>query len=682
MNTLHLDVETRSAVDLKKTGTYVYAEDPTTDLWCAAYAVNDEPVRLWTPGGPVPGPVVDAVLEDWPVVAHNAAFERVIWRYILGPRYGWPEPRVEQWRCTMAMAFAMALPGSLENAAAALGLSVGKDMAGHRLMMQMAKPRKKDPLTWWDVDEKKERLYAYCKQDVEVERQLEKRLLPLSKTELALWHLDQKINDRGVYVDEPLCHAALDIVDVTKERLDKQIAAVSGLEITGVSNVRQIIGYCRERGIDVDSIAKDQLAELLARDDLAPDVRKVLELRDSGRRASVAKVNALLTGKSADGRAKGLMQYHAATTGRWGGRRFQPQNIKRPDVKDVDSLIDATMKRDPDLIELLYGDPLAAIGDTLRGMVRSAPGNIFYCADYSNIEGRVLAWLAGEEWKLQAFRDYDAGTGHDLYKLAYSKSFGKPVKQVDSNDRQIGKVQELALGFEGGHGAFLTMGANYGIDPKEIAKAVKPITSESTWDWAVERYDSSSGMDVDSWAALRVLIDAWRDAHANVRQFWYDLEEASIAAVRNPGETYSVGMIRYKVSGSFLFCQLPSKRALVYPYPKIVDKKMPWGETKKALRHKTMDSFTRKWGDRDVYGGLLAENVTQAAARDVLAEALPRLEEAGYPVILTVHDEALAERKAGTGDLQEFEKLMAALPAWASGLPVSVEGWTGERYRK
>lgn len=657
MTALHIDFESRSTVDLKRTGVYVYAADPTTDLWCACYAFDDGPILTWRPGEPCPDDIAMHVLEGGTVCAHNASFEATLWARILGPRYGWPVPAGDTWRCTMVQAYAMAMPGSLEQAAPAAGLDIEKDAAGRRLMLQMARPRKADPLTWWDEPAKVERLIEYCRIDVAVERELEKRLRPLKQSELDLWHLDQVVNSRGVFVDRELAHAARRIVKTAAERLDQRIAKTTGHAVTSCSAVAQLVGWIRSKGLPVGSIAKDKIEELLGRDDLPDDVREALEIRRAAARASVAKIDALLNGTDEDGRARGLLQFHAASTGRWAGRRFQPQNIKRPELDDVDSAIEIVATGDIDLLDALYEDPLNVVADTLRGMIRAAPGRKIVAADYANIEGRVLAWLAGEDWKVKAFRAFDAGTGPDLYKVAYGRSYGIAPADVTKAQRQIGKVMELALGYQGGVGAFATMGVNYGVR--------LPVS------------------EVES------IRDAWRAAHPQIKRFWWDMEEAAILAIEQPGSVRKVGArIAFKKVGSFLFMQLPSKRFLAYAYPEIRPKRMPWTDAngdsviKDSLSYMGVNSYTRKWERGFAYGGLLVENATQAVARDVLADAMPRLETAGYPIILTVHDEIVCEPAADHGSAAEMEAIMCALPEWAAGLPVAAEGFEDARYRK
>lgn len=664
-HTLHLDFETKSAVDLKKAGVYVYAADLTTDVWCAAYAVDDGPVQLWVPGdclthaagNDCPPEIRRAVEQGWTIIAHNANFERAIWKSVLGPRYGWPVPKLTQWRCTMSMALAMALPGSLENAAAAVGLEARKDMDGHSTMMRMAKPRKprkgENPkgLYWFDDEDRKQKLYAYCRNDVEVERQLEKRLVQLRPQEQQLWWLDQVINDRGVYVDTALCNAALKIVDQAAEWLDAEMRAITRGHVGACTNVGEITAWLRANGCpDVDSIAKGELDALLARRDLSPTVRRVLELRKEAAKASVAKIDALLRGKNDDNRARGLCQYHAASTGRWGGRRFQPQNIKRPDLEDVDGAIGAVATGDAQYVQLLFGEPLAVVGDCLRGMVSAAPGARLIAADFSNIEGRVQAWFGGEEWKLEAFRAFDAGTGHDLYKVAYSRSFGIRPENVDKSQRQVGKVMELALGYAGGVGAFQKMAVGYGVEVSD------------------EKADE-----------LKV---AWRDAHPGIVQFWYDLERAAIYAVRNPGKPGRCGQIVFKTAGSFCWMRLPSGRAICYPYPIVEERPTPWGDMKPSFSYMGVNSYTRKWERCYAHGGVLFNNVVQGTARDIMAEAMVRVERAKYPVVLTVHDEIVAERRIGEGSLDEFQRLMTTVPEWAPGLPVAAGGFEAMRYRK
>lgn len=333
---------------------------------------------------------------------------------------------------------------------------------------------------------------------------------------------------------------------------------------------------------------------------------------------------------------------------------------------------------------------VSAVGDAIRSMVRAAPGRKLVTADFSNIEGRVAAWYAGEEWKLKAFSDFDAGTGPDLYKLAYGRAFGIDPQKVDGLQRQVGKVMELALQYQGGHGAFVAMASGYGVDLSQVTKIVRAGVHQEKWQKAENRFrpQNAFGMSVEDWTALRIVIDGWRFAHPNIKQCWKDLEVAVESAVRQKGETFEVGACRFKVKGSFLWLRLPSNRCLCYPYPKLKQKLMPWLDDdenpvyKETLCYMGVGSFTKQWQEQFAYGGLIFENIIQAIARDVLKEAIERVEAAGYPVVLHVHDEIVTEPKADFGSIEEFSPIMAEVPKWAVGLPIAAAGWEGLRYRK
>lgn len=687
-NALHIDFETRSTVDLRKTGTYVYAESDTTDVWCAAYALNDDPVSLWVPGGPCPPEIEGHVRAGGLVTAHNAAFERVIWRHILTPRYGWPEPSLEQWRCTMAMALALSLPAGLDDLAGALSLPERKDDAGYRKMLQMAKPRRVNEdgsIVWWDDAERRQVLYAYCRQDVVVEREIERKLLQLRPYEQRIWQIDQKINDRGVFVDVDLCEAANVIADEMQARLDRGMRAATENAVRACTNAKQLTEWLNQRGVACDSVNKDWVERTLGRSDIPADVRTALELRQQGSKTSTAKADALLLGKSSDGRAKGLTQYHAAGTGRWGGRRFQPQNLKRPDeTTNIPLAISLIKSRDLDAMLVFYDDPMSIVGDCIRGMVTAAPGRVLRAADFSNIEGRVLAWLAGEQWKLDAFAAFDRGDGPDLYKVTAGNILGKPAEDVTKPERQsIGKVAELALGYQGGVGAMMTMSKGK-VDFAGLYDMLAeklPDHAESAAK-AYEDRGRGAGLTAEGWQAAEIIKLGWRAGHAGVVQFWRSAESAAIAAIESPGVICSAGKVRFVKNGSFLFMQLPSGRCLAYAYPRLSDDVTPWGAPIRKIRFMGVDSLTKQWRLLDTYGGKLVENATQAVARDVLAHSLDVLDRAGWPVVLHVHDEAVAETDPTFGSTEDLERLMAQTPAWLAGCPVSAEGWSEERYRK
>lgn len=654
---LHIDFETRSQADLKVVGLDNYAKHPSTKPWCMGYAFNDGPAHIWAPVNATDGvqDVLDHVELGGVVYAHNAAFELAIWNNICVPRYGWPELKPEQMRCTMAMAYAMALPGSLEKAAAAVGITQQKDMAGGRLMLQMAKPRSEDPLTWWDEPDKLQALYEYCRQDVRVERELEKRLMPLSQDEQALWVLDQKINNRGVHVDIPNIDRALKIVESEKRRLDEEMRDVTGGFVSVCSEVKRIGTWLRLQDVELPSLAKADVLDALQIDTLPPLARRALLLRQEAGKTSTAKLKAMREAASADNRIRGTMQYHGAGTGRWAGRRIQPHNMPRPHLKrkEIDDAI--SNFGDCDYLSVFHGPPLSVVSSSLRALICAAPGNTLLAADFSNIEGRGLAWLAGEETKLKRFRDFDAGTGPDIYKATAAAILGRPVSGITDAERQtFGKVPELACGYQGGVGAFQMMAKTYLVKvPDAVAERAK---------------------------------EGWRAAHPNIVAYWWALEEAALSAVLRAGQKYSAGPkgreIVFKVSGSFLWCKLPSGRVLCYPYPVVKPIETPWGEMKDQVHYMTVDGLSNKWVETHTYGGKLAENVTQAICRDLLVTAIRNAEAGGYPVVLHVHDEVVSEVPENHGSLEEFENICSQAPAWAKGLPVVAKGWRQKRYGK
>ena len=352
MRALSIDFETRSVIDLDDANVYVLFDHPTTDVWCMAYAFDGEEVELWTPDSDEPPTrVFEHIAAGGLINAWNAAFERNCFNKLMGTRYGWPVPKLTQWRCTMAAAYAMSLPGSLGMAAPAIGLDIRKDDAGYRLMLQMSKPRrprKDEPqkLYWWDDEAKRQRLGEYCKQDVRVERAVGSRLLPLSDAEQKVWFLDQVINDRGVYVDQELCEKSKVIVVEATRRLDAELAEITDFAVTAASNTGAIRKWLAASGLQTDSVAKDVLETLLARDDLTQEQRRVLEIRRDGGKSSTAKIDAMLARRQADGRMRGNLQYHGAGTGRWAARGAQLQNLMRPteSASAVSQIIDMILE--------------------------------------------------------------------------------------------------------------------------------------------------------------------------------------------------------------------------------------------------------------------------------------------------------------------------------------------------
>jgi len=462
---LYRDFETRSQAVLKTVGSYKYATDPTTEVLCVAYAVDDRPVELWTPTDPIPAEFIEAASDpNWVVCAHGAHFEDAIERYVLHPQLGWPIFPLEKQRCTQATALAAGLPARLGALADVLELANRKDVAGERLMHQLAKPRRarKDEnaagIYWFDDAERLGRLHAYCLQDVEVERELFDRLPPLSPAEQALWALSTTINRRGFHIDRQFAEAARRIAQAAGPELDQELAQLTGGTVTAISQVARLLSWVQERGCQLLKLDRKAIDKQLADEELSAPVRRALELRRDGAQSAVKKIDALLARAGSDDRIRGAFRYHGAATGRWSGEGFQAQNLKRPLVDDLNAAVAAVSTGDYARVQKLYPRPLSVIGDCSRSMICAAPGHVLIGADFSAIESRILAWVAKEEWKLDSYRRFDAT--HDPRDEPYCETacriFRVPsgTYTKDSPERSVGKTCDLAFGYSGGLAAW------------------------------------------------------------------------------------------------------------------------------------------------------------------------------------------------------------------------------------
>ena len=737
MNFKHLfiDHESFSAADLKKCGSYAYAEHPTTEIMLTTYAFDDGPVYCYdaTDGGPMPRDLRRALRlfakgytgDDGPrmVGANYLMFDRLLlrecWGYDITPR---------NIIDTMVLAFRHALPGSLAAQCEVLGVSedLAKDKASKALIQRFCKPTPKNykvrrydhtthPQEW-------RQFVAYAKSDITAMREVFHRIPTWGNSafEDEVLAVDQLINDRGFYVDTALAEAAITAVKKHKAELQAEAAEKWGAGLTGAAFIPLLQELAP--AFDIPNAQKSTLNDLLADEDLPDDARTLIEMRLGASSTASTKYNPLLLGLSRDGRRRGCIQYGGASrTLRWAGKAFQPQNLARGyfSGEELNLGISALLKG---RAHWLY-DVSKLTASTVRGCIVPTPGNKLVVADYSNVEGRGLAWLAGEEGALATFR---AGT--DIYKVLASTMFKVSYDDVTKDQRQIAKAAVLGLGYGGGVNAFLTFAKNLGLDLHQLADDMDGSFPDHIWAAARKGYEyariqeknkrgfagkkperPSYDLPKKVWLTCDSIKRMYREANPAIARFWRELDDGVMLAVKNPGKVYWAGapvrangdkaikitrtFTRYdegkKVPGWWLKLELPSGRVLSYPgvgisVEKVIeedDAERP--EYRERVRYMGQNQTTRQWQKIYTYGGKLAENVTQALCRDMLAFALVGVERAGWPIVLHVHDEIVTDvPNAPKYSAAELERLMCVLPDWAEGFPLASEGQELERYAK
>ncbi len=687
---LYLDTETFSPVDLKRCGVHRYAEE--AEVLLTAWAEDDAEAEVedgW------PAHIADRIAAAEWVVIHNSHFDRTVLRHAEGVDL----PISKIWD-TMAQARSVGLPGGLGKIGDVLGLSAdeAKDKEGRAWINLFCKLRKgKERATKHTHPEEWRRFREYARRDIGPMRHAFKRLPRANyanPTERALWEVDQAINDRGVTVDLDLARAAVAAVTEEQARLAARCVELTDGEVQRATQRAKLLAHLLEAyGVSLPDLTASTLERRLQDEELPWPVRELIAIRLQASATSTSKYQRLIDAASSDGRLRGTLEWcGAARTGRWAGRLFQPQNLPRSPAWFNEREQAATVSAlKAGCADLVFDDMLDRASYALRGSIVASPGHSLAVSDLSNIEGRVLAWLAGEEWKLDAFRAYDDGRGPDLYYVTAGSVLGKPPEAVTKDERQsAGKVPELACGYQGAVGAFASMAALYGLDLPENE-------------------------------VLRI-VKQWRRSNPEIVSFWYQLQDAALSATRTPGVEITCRKLRLRRDGAWLAIRLPSGRALLYAQPRIIPaRRCTWchgtgkepiyaeddldferqpigfsdddkcydcrgrGKHPEILTYRGLDPYTRRWRAIHTYGGKLVENVTQAVARDVMGAALLKLERGNYPAraLLTVHDEIIAEVPDGAEfDHDDLSGLLSIPPPWAEGLPLAAGGFTTKRYRK
>lgn len=681
---LFCDLETFSETPIKH-GSHKYAENAEVMLW--AYAFDDDAIKVWdaTTGDPMPDDLKAGLADpDTMTTWHNGGnFDTVVLRPALG--IDLPLNRVHD---TMIQAYQHGLPGSLGALSEIFGLpsDEAKDKDGKKLIQLFCKPRPKTsklrratrethPHEW-------ARFVKYAGRDISAMRAIKRKMPQWNCTakELALWRLDQAINRRGVGVDLELAHGAIAAVEEEQTRLAGQTYELTAGEVESATKRDALLKHIVESyGVTLPDMQAATLERRINDPDLPAPLRELLAIRLSSTTSSTAKYKTLINNVSSDARLRGLLQFcGAARTGRWAGRMWQPQNLPRPTLT-IDAIGAAISAFKGGFADLVVPDIMAAASSALRGCIIPGFNKKLVITDLSNIEGRVLTWLAGEAWKIEAFEANDAGTGPDLYVMAYAKAFGLTPEEVEKAQRQIGKVLELSMGYGGGVGAFCAMALGYGMDLDDLAAKAGPtipahIREKAVWmrEFMAKKGNGLSGLSENTWLVLESLKQLWREAHPQIVKLWADVEKAAKSAIL--GKPVTTHGLRFERKGAWLRIRLPSGRFLCYPAPRVEGTQITYMGT---------NPYSRKWCRLKTYGGKLVENIVQAIARDVMAENMPAIEAARYQIVLTVHDEVITEAP----DLPKYNasklsSLLSIVPAWAHGLPLRSAGFEAYRYRK
>lgn len=693
-NLIFCDTETFCETNLFKAGTYKYAED--AEILLFTYAQGDNPVEVWdvTKNPAPPQDLQDFLLnEKYTLVFHNSNFDRNIIEKFM-------KIKIDTKRIidTMVLAFSHGLPGALAKLGDAFNLPQEevKNKEGAKLMRFFSKPlgknRKLSRATSKTHPKEWQNFIEYAKQDVEAMRILYKKLPKINNSEIEqeLWQLDQKINDRGFKIDLDLVEKAVTVIEEIQTDLARETSLLTGGAVKSATQRDKTLEFLLKKyGVSLPDLTRPTIERRLADESLPSEVKKILQIRMETSARSVSKFSKILIAVNSDDRLRGTLQFCGATrTGRWAGRIFQPQNLPRGILKDneIEQVI-SSLKQDE--FKAITDKPIRDISSIIRGCIVPSSGNIFLISDLSSIESRVASWVANEKWKIQAFKDFDAGKGEDTYKLAYAQSFNIDVNKVTKKQRAIGKVQELALGYGGGVGALSKMAEGYGIDLSEMTKSLqgsfnfRVIGSSKFYYGLCLQKEKTFGMKEEVFIACNNLKIMWRLAHLKIVEFWQKLENAAIEVILDKSSEVTINNLKIIKTGSWLYIKLPSGRFLCYPDPEVSEDG--------KISYLSMSIINKKWERIYTYGGKLFENVCQAIARDIMAYNMLKIDKyKGYEIVLTVHDEVIVEflggAFAGEKLLEKYifnlQNMLAAPFKWTEGLPLAAGGFAAKRYKK
>lgn len=686
-----LDTETFSPVDLGK-GLARYSSQG--EVMIVTSAMGEEQVALWdvTASDIIPPGLLDRAERCTRVIAHNATFDQTMVE--ADPRLRPLADRLAgKWYCTMAMALRHGLPGGLDKLSHIFKLPPefhklpGKEFINLFCKLQKGKTRATrltHPKQWAEG-------LIYAQQDIRAMREIYYQCPSWNDSafELGLWELDQKINRRGIAVDVKFATAAVRASKAAQDRnADKTQALTEGTVNRATQRDRLLEFIFLEHGVTLPDLKADTVERRLDDPELPPLLKELLRVRLSSAKASTSKYKRVLDLQFA-GRMHWLLQYCAAIrTKRWGGRNFQPQNLMRPrpgvKLRDIEATIEAVLSGHEDI--LLDDDTQAALADAVRSVLVAGDGRKLVGADLSNIEGRFLPWVAGEEWKLQAFRDYDRGIGQDLYKVVYGNAFNVDPADVDGDQRQIGKVLELAFAIGGGVGACVTAAATYHIDLEALAAAVHRtapravlLDAEEVWQWA-KRKRRTLGLEQHVYVACEALKRMWRDAHPASVRFWDECGAAAQCALQMPGTVHKVGQyIEFERKGVWLRLKLPSGGYLSYPNASVEYSE----DNRPTLTYMAWNVYRKGWYKERTWGAKFSSDIRQGGSRDCMAARMQPAEDAGYPIVLTVHDELVTEPANDSRfTAEELSSILATNEPWNVGLPLAADGHEMQRYHK